>query len=548
MPSVEDPHFTTENTPSVRYADRTDKELRAAIKALKAKEKPAFEVLPRSFVVNALSHEIPIGLPEEERIQKLREEGIDALQVELRKRQVIRKLEKLVKAAPMPSPEELRASLEQKLRESDEAKARSQARAANPHIQVVDGKVREVEGWKPTPHAGQDFGAQIIHTTNPSTGSAIAEQFAKIRALRDDIQKAGLDKPNGGQVRSLGQPDTIPVPVPVEHGFWKPRQPVEQDDHAAKHSEVVYNPNAHLEYMDEFRPGEAREPITIQVSPPQMTPEEITVQIDPNRAGETHEQFRARSERLYQIPDELEVRQIERHLVIGIGGKLRAGKDTVADYLVAHYGFGKTYMSEPLQAALYTLDPWIVSPVPLSVPAEKSVQRYRELADDIGYTEAKKIPEVRRLLQVLGTEVGREQLGQDTWVNAARKKIEELREHGPVVLTGVRYPNEAEMIQELGGILVWVERPEEPNLLGTSTTSIPIQSIEGSEDPSKLHAHSSETSLGRDDFHIRVINDSTLAMLHARTDALMTTLAQIKAGTYQMTEEFPDGDDPARDA
>lgn len=249
----------------------------------------------------------------------------------------------------------------------------------------------------------------------------------------------------------------------------------------------------------------------------------------------------------------------ERPLLIGLGGKLASGKDTFADFLTAEYGFQKLGMSDPLATALYTLNPWIGERYDEEGHYVEQI-RYREVIDDIGYTGAKRIPEVRRLLQALGTEVGRDQLGPDTWTNAARGRIEKIRAAGvPVVLTGIRYPNELELISSLGGTLVWVERPE-PNLLafGSPEGAQPaenigqavIHAIDNALDPDLVQFHSSEVTLTKSDFHITVTNDGTIEQLRQRAVSLIESLGGIEAEQAMDPEyeaQFPpmDGSAPS---
>ena len=86
--------------------------------------------------------------------------------------------------------------------------------------------------------------------------------------------------------------------------------------------------------------------------------------------------------------------------------------------------------------------------------------RYNEALETYGYNEAKqKFPEVRRLLQVFGTEVGRQQFSDTFWTDLAIKKINALPQYQPVVITDVRFPNEVSVIRDFMGIVVRITRP-----------------------------------------------------------------------------------------
>lgn len=225
--------------------------------------------------------------------------------------------------------------------------------------------------------------------------------------------------------------------------------------------------------------------------------------------------------------------------LIGIGGLKGHGKDAFADALVAHSGYVKTFMSEPLDAALRTLNPIISMPrvygedekqeisLSLGIPHREEaefhrIERYTDVVDRLGYTAAKEILEVRRLLQAMGTEVGRNMFGESVWVDIAREKILESRAAGtPVVITGIRYQNEIDLVRELGGYTVWVERTvwpvKEPHPL-TDAIDAALQSPEEPQGVAQdtTAAHSSETSLHAEDFDIFIENDSTLQDLEAQ--------------------------------
>src|SRR5690349_22289773 len=110
--------------------------------------------------------------------------------------------------------------------------------------------------------------------------------------------------------------------------------------------------------------------------------------------------------------------------IVGIGGRLAAGKDTVADYLVGK-GWLKFGMSDPLHEAMLRLNPIVSSEPYISYEDHYGYKEwstsevtYQSATDDLGYTEAKAAyPEYRRLLQAFGTEVVRELIGDNVWVD-----------------------------------------------------------------------------------------------------------------------------------
>lgn len=193
--------------------------------------------------------------------------------------------------------------------------------------------------------------------------------------------------------------------------------------------------------------------------------------------------------------------------LIGLGGYAECGKDAVADLLVEHgNSWFKTYMSKPLEQALLKLDPvvfiqdnlwsdwfdWEDSPY-YGGHLEKYC-RYSDLHELVGYEKSKKVNEVRRLLQVLGTEIGRKMFGEDVWVNKAFGEVDgALQADERVVITGIRYRNELAALSGRGGLAVWVARPGY----------------------GPVNAHSSDNTLGPEDFDLTVDNDGSLEDLQA---------------------------------
>jgi hypothetical protein len=74
--------------------------------------------------------------------------------------------------------------------------------------------------------------------------------------------------------------------------------------------------------------------------------------------------------------------------------------------------------------------------------------RVEDLVNEYGWEVAKSNAEVRRLLQVFGTEVGRKLFGETFWIDQAFKRANEYER---VVFSDVRFPNEAHAIEQKGG-------------------------------------------------------------------------------------------------
>lgn len=186
--------------------------------------------------------------------------------------------------------------------------------------------------------------------------------------------------------------------------------------------------------------------------------------------------------------------------IIALSGYATCGKDTVADILVEDYGFTKYAWADALRLAAEALDPI----VHWDEEFGSGPLRYTEALNHYGYNEAKaKFPEFRRTLQRMGTEVGREILGDNVWVDATINRIARERSLADnIVIPDTRFPNEASAVHvrsESRNFVVRVTRPG----VGPVTD------------------HPSETSLDNYDFDYVLPNDGTLGDLGFRVDELM---------------------------
>jgi hypothetical protein len=132
--------------------------------------------------------------------------------------------------------------------------------------------------------------------------------------------------------------------------------------------------------------------------------------------------------------------------IIAITGYAQSGKDEVAKVLVERHKFVRISFAEPIRTALLTLNPYI-----------KDNLRVSDILDSIGYEAAKRqYPEYRRLLQVFGTEVAREQWKDSFWVDLAFDQMDPEKDY---VIPDCRFPNEADAVLAHGGEIWRVKRP-----------------------------------------------------------------------------------------
>lgn len=141
------------------------------------------------------------------------------------------------------------------------------------------------------------------------------------------------------------------------------------------------------------------------------------------------------------------------YTVLGLAGRIGSGKSTLADALVER-GWTKMSYADGVRELALKLDP-IVVPECEGVCEETLRLSYVTSGGD--WTFAKTIPEVRRILQVVGTEIGRS-IDPDIWVNKLAQRMYKLPAGTKVVIDDVRFPNEADRIRHLwGGKVVLLE-------------------------------------------------------------------------------------------
>jgi len=148
--------------------------------------------------------------------------------------------------------------------------------------------------------------------------------------------------------------------------------------------------------------------------------------------------------------------------IIGLSGYARSGKDEAAKVLVEEFGFTRVAFADKLREVLYALNPivgfgWYDQSMHYHAEEPIYVQNIIDQVGWDGYKSTEYGTEIRRLLQRLGTEAGRQTMWDDIWVDAA---LTGLSEDARVVVTDCRFPNEAEAIKERDGYVVRVNRKD----------------------------------------------------------------------------------------
>lgn len=140
---------------------------------------------------------------------------------------------------------------------------------------------------------------------------------------------------------------------------------------------------------------------------------------------------------------------------IALTGLARSGKDSVAARLVDRHGYVRVAFADVLKAAALRVDPLI----PHMRGEEQLTTRLSRVVEIVGWEAAKDdLPEVRRFLQDFGQTI--REIRPRFWIEAAYADIRAAwSADRPVVVTDVRYANEADALLASGFELVRVTRP-----------------------------------------------------------------------------------------
>ncbi len=178
--------------------------------------------------------------------------------------------------------------------------------------------------------------------------------------------------------------------------------------------------------------------------------------------------------------------------VVGCIGVQGAGKDEICNYLRDARSFTKVGFSDPIYALLEEMNPAVY------VRSANKYFPYNSLVANHGLDWAKRLyPEIRRRLQIIGTEYGRNVFGQDCWIRALDARI---KDSPLVAIRDVRFENEIDYIRARGGFIVWVQSNRAPD---------------------RDQSHASEHLVFADHADYTIQNNGTLVELYRQLDVIL---------------------------
>jgi len=130
--------------------------------------------------------------------------------------------------------------------------------------------------------------------------------------------------------------------------------------------------------------------------------------------------------------------------IIALTGPKGVGKTSIAREIESRHWTDRCILSfaEPLRRMMAQL-----IPMPLMTDPKKKEEPLEWLGG--------KSP--RQLLQSLGTDWGREMISETIWIDAMRRMIAD-QTFGTIIIDDCRFENEAQMVREMGGIVIGLER------------------------------------------------------------------------------------------
>jgi dephospho-CoA kinase len=180
---------------------------------------------------------------------------------------------------------------------------------------------------------------------------------------------------------------------------------------------------------------------------------------------------------------------------IALTGKLRAGKDEVAQYLYIRHGFNRVAFGDALKRHAHEVFPWIPQSSKPRALFQAFGQLMREIDPDVWVKHAERAV----------------QGALDFRVNTGAERV-------GIVLTDVRQANEVAWCRENGFTLIRVTAPDEVRI---------ARAIEAGDDFT-VHDLAHETELAIDGFEVdyEIVNDGSVDELKAKVDEIIAIIKE----------------------
>ncbi len=153
-------------------------------------------------------------------------------------------------------------------------------------------------------------------------------------------------------------------------------------------------------------------------------------------------------------------------MIIGIVGHIGSGKDTVGNIITQHTQGRRDSFAAPLKDVCANIFGWERS---LLEGDTIESREFRE-TPDIFWTRKTGIDNFtpRLALQLMGTDVLRDHFHSDIWINSLEYRMRKVSTNDTVVITDARFTNELDLIKQMCGQIIWVQRNELPEWFETA--------------------------------------------------------------------------------
>ena len=203
-------------------------------------------------------------------------------------------------------------------------------------------------------------------------------------------------------------------------------------------------------------------------------------------------------------------------MLIGVVGFLGSGKGTVGDILIQDKNYYRLSFADAVKDAVSVIFNW---PREMLEGDSMESRAFRESTDGFWSERFGYAVTPRYMLQLMGTEAGRDVFHNDIWIYTLENR---MRGKEDVVIPDVRFPNEINFIKSKGGKVIRIKRGPEPEWYNTalqdnnkSVIETPYMSIKYPD------IHFSEWAWIGQEFDHEIENDGTLSELKTKVNMIL---------------------------